>query len=133
MHPPKKTGGGVICHCSNPYPTMTLLLPNQALPKNLLPYSSPTITNTKTIPTTALPIPNPPLPIATSPVCIPASTSPSNPSHRPNPFPLLPTRSYTNSFIPRAASLWNSLPSGCFPSYDLASFKRNINSCLLYS
>ena len=44
------------------------------------------------------------------------------------------TRSYTNSFIPRAASLWNSLPSGCFPSsYDLASFKRNINSCLLYS
>ena len=44
------------------------------------------------------------------------------------------TKSYSNSFFPRSASLWNSLPSGCFPpSYDLASFKRNINSYLQLS
>ena len=34
-----------------------------------------------------------------------------------------------DSFIPRAVSLWNSLPVTCFPLlYDLPSFKRIVNS-----
>ena len=42
------------------------------------------------------------------------------------------TKSYSSSFFPRTASLWNSLPGACFPSsYDLQSSKRNINSYLL--
>ena len=41
------------------------------------------------------------------------------------------TKSYSSSFFPRTASLCNSLPGACFPSsYDLPSFKRNINSYL---
>ncbi len=41
------------------------------------------------------------------------------------------TRSHFNSFCPRSASLWNSLPGACFPpSYNLDCFKRNINSYL---
>ena len=35
---------------------------------------------------------------------------------------------YTNSFFPRTARLWNSLPIECFPlSYDLRGFKSRIN------
>ena len=44
------------------------------------------------------------------------------------------TKSYSSSFFPRTASLWNSLPGACFPSsFDLPSFKRNINSYLQLS
>ena len=40
-------------------------------------------------------------------------------------------KSYSGRFFPRTASLLNSLPGACFPSsYDLLSFKRNINSYL---
>ena len=46
-------------------------------------------------------------------------------------IPRCRTKSYTDSFFPRAASLWNSLPGACFPpSYDLSCFKRNLNSHL---
>ena len=39
---------------------------------------------------------------------------------------------YVNSFFPRTARLWNSLPIECFPlSYDLSGFKSRINRCLL--
>ena len=35
---------------------------------------------------------------------------------------------YVNSFFPRTARLWNSLPVGCFPlTYDLNDFKSRIN------
>ena len=35
---------------------------------------------------------------------------------------------YANSFFPRTAKLWNSLPSDCFPlSFDLNRFKTNVN------
>ena len=35
---------------------------------------------------------------------------------------------YVNSFFPRAARLWNSLPIECFPlTYDLNGFKSRIN------
>ena len=36
---------------------------------------------------------------------------------------------YINSFFPRTAKLWNSLPPiGCFPlNYDLSGFKSRIN------
>ena len=40
-------------------------------------------------------------------------------------IPRCRTESYTHSFYPRAASLWNSLSGACFPSsYDLSCFKR---------
>ena len=39
---------------------------------------------------------------------------------------------YVNSFFPRAAKLWNSLPIECFPlTYDLNGFKSRINRHLL--
>ena len=35
---------------------------------------------------------------------------------------------YVNSFFPRTAKLWNSLPIECFPlTYDLSGFKSRIN------
>ena len=41
------------------------------------------------------------------------------------------TKSHSNSFFQRTASLWNSLPGACFPpSYNLDCFKKNINSYL---
>ena len=37
-----------------------------------------------------------------------------------------------NSFVPRTAKLWNSLPIKCFPlTYDLSGFKSRINSHIL--
>ena len=39
---------------------------------------------------------------------------------------------YVNSFFPRTARLWNSLPIECFPlTYDLKGFKPRINRHLL--
>ena len=39
---------------------------------------------------------------------------------------------YVNSFSPRTARLWNSLPIECFPlTYDLNGFKSRINRHLL--
>ena len=39
---------------------------------------------------------------------------------------------YINSFFPRTARLWNSLPVECFPwTYDLIGFKSRINRHLL--
>ena len=39
---------------------------------------------------------------------------------------------YVNSFFPRTARLWNSLPVECFSlTYDLSGFKSRINRCLL--
>ena len=39
---------------------------------------------------------------------------------------------YVNSFFPRTARLWNSLPIECFPlTYDLSGFKSRINRDLL--
>ena len=39
---------------------------------------------------------------------------------------------YVNSFFPRIARPWNSLPIECFPlTYDLSSFKSRINRYLL--
>ena len=39
---------------------------------------------------------------------------------------------YINSFFPRTAKLWNSLPIECFPlTYDLSGFKSRINRLLL--
>ena len=39
---------------------------------------------------------------------------------------------YVNSFFPRTAELWNSLPIECFPlTYDLSGFKSRINRHLL--
>ena len=39
---------------------------------------------------------------------------------------------YVNSFFPRTAKLWNSLPIECFPlTYDLSGFKTRINRHLL--
>lgn len=39
---------------------------------------------------------------------------------------------YRNSFFPRTASLWNSLPAECFPlTYNLNQFKANVNRHLL--
>ena len=39
---------------------------------------------------------------------------------------------YVNSFFPRTARLWNSLPIKCFPlTYDLSAFKSRINKYLL--
>ena len=39
---------------------------------------------------------------------------------------------YVNSFFPRTARLWNSLPIECFPlTYDLNGFKSRINKYLL--
>ena len=39
---------------------------------------------------------------------------------------------YDNSFFPRTARLWNSLPKECFPlTYDLSGFKSRINRHLL--
>ena len=41
---------------------------------------------------------------------------------------------YAKSFFPRTATLWNSLPSHCFPSvYDLQQFKCSVNTHLLSS
>ena len=39
---------------------------------------------------------------------------------------------YVNSFFPRTARLWNSLPIACFPlTFDLSGFKSRINRYLL--
>ena len=39
---------------------------------------------------------------------------------------------YVNSFFPRTARLWNSLPIECFPlTYDLSGFKSRINRYIL--
>ena len=39
---------------------------------------------------------------------------------------------YINSFFPRTARFWNSLPTECFPlTYDLSGFKSRINRHLL--
>ena len=39
---------------------------------------------------------------------------------------------YVNSFFPRTAGLWNSLPIECFPlTYNLTDFKSRINRHLL--
>ena len=39
---------------------------------------------------------------------------------------------YVNSFFPRTARLWNSLPIECFPlTYDLNGFKSRVNRYLL--
>ena len=39
---------------------------------------------------------------------------------------------HMDSFFPRTASLWNTLPSDCFPdSYDLDFFKKRVNKFLL--
>ena len=39
---------------------------------------------------------------------------------------------YVNSFFPRTAKLWNSLPIECFPlTYNLSGFKSRINGYLL--
>ena len=39
---------------------------------------------------------------------------------------------YVNTFFPRTARLWNSLPIECFPlTYDLSGFKSRINRYLL--
>ena len=39
---------------------------------------------------------------------------------------------YVNSFFPRTASIWNSLPMECFPlTYDLKGFKSRIKRHLL--
>ena len=39
---------------------------------------------------------------------------------------------YVNSFFPRTAKLWNSLPIECFPlTYDLSGFKSRISRHLL--
>ena len=39
---------------------------------------------------------------------------------------------YVNSFFPRTAKLWNSLPTECFPlTYDLSDFKFKVNRHLL--
>ena len=39
---------------------------------------------------------------------------------------------YVNSFLPRTAKLWNSLPIKCFPlTYDHSGFKSRINRHLL--
>ena len=39
---------------------------------------------------------------------------------------------YVNSFFPRTARLWNSLPIECFPlTYDLSGFRPRINRHLL--
>ena len=39
---------------------------------------------------------------------------------------------YVNSFFPRTARLWNSLPIECFPlTYDFSGFKSRINRYLL--
>ena len=39
---------------------------------------------------------------------------------------------YVNSFFPRTARLWNSVPIKCFPlTYDLSGFKSRINRYLL--
>ena len=44
------------------------------------------------------------------------------------------TLSHKSSFIPRTCSLWNVLPSPCFPeSYNLPSFKSKINRLDLIS
>ena len=39
---------------------------------------------------------------------------------------------YLNSFFPRTARIWNSLPVECFPlTYDLSNFECRINRDLL--
>jgi len=41
------------------------------------------------------------------------------------------TKHHMKSFFPRTVRLWNSLPSSVFlADYDLAQFKRNVNSAL---
>ena len=51
-------------------------------------------------------------------------------------LPRYRTKSYSNSFFPRTASLWNSLPGACFPpSYNLDCFNpfaSGIKKVLLY-
>ena len=42
------------------------------------------------------------------------------------------TLSHKSSFIPRTSQLWNTLPPTTFPeSYNLSSFKSNINKLIL--
>ena len=46
--------------------------------------------------------------------------------------PHFKTTSYSRSFFPRTASLWNSLPADCFPpTYNLNLFKSKVNRHLL--
>ena len=46
-------------------------------------------------------------------------------------IPRRKTTTYSNSFIPRTAMLWNSLPDQCFPSdYNLNKFKVSVNQFL---
>ena len=41
---------------------------------------------------------------------------------------------HMQSFSPRTATLWNSLPASCFPDhYNLISFKKRVNRVLLLS
>ena len=48
------------------------------------------------------------------------------------PIPRCYKIAYVNSFFPRTARLWNSLPIECFPlTYDLNGFKSRINRHLL--
>ena len=45
---------------------------------------------------------------------------------------MLEKLNYVNSFFPRTARLWNSLPIECFPwTYDLSGFKSRVNRYLL--
>ena len=42
------------------------------------------------------------------------------------------TSAYSNSFIPRIAALWNSIPDPCFPAnYNLDLFKKNVHKYLI--
>ena len=57
-------------------------------------------------------------------------------SDRLHDFPVAIPRSYedvcVNSFFPRTAKLWNSVPIECFPlTYDLSGFQSRINRHLL--
>ena len=53
-------------------------------------------------------------------------------SDRLHDFSVTIPRCFSNSFFPRTAKLWNSLPIECFPlTYDLSGFRSRINRHLL--